>query len=198
MRVPRLYLAGPMVFHPEPDPIFDAMRAICRELGAEGVAPLDGQIGLEGLPPGRSLLSRIVEADIALMQRLDGAVFCLDPFRRGVEMDAGTAFEVGFCSALGKPLAGWTTDGRDYPAKVAGFLQALGLPAPSATSANANGGMSGVLRDPEGWLLHSEGCVQNAMIQIGIERSGGVVAVDPDWRVAFRSAAASVTSRLAA
>lgn len=194
---PRLYLAGPMVFLRDPDPVFARMKAICREVGAEGVAPLDGQIGLEGAGQGRTVLERIVAADIGLMERLDAGLFCLDPFRIGVEMDAGTAFEVGFMVARGKPVAGWTSDPRDYPAKVSDLLARLGRPAPARAGANESGGMSGSLRDAEGWLLHSEGCVQNAMIHIGIERGGGLVAADPDWEVAFRRAAAALVSRFA-
>ncbi len=119
---PTIYLAGPMVFDPDPLTIFDRMKAICESCGVAGIAPLDGQIGLEGIPPGRDLLERIVRADIGLMERADAGVFCLDAFRRGTEMDAGTAFEVGYMKALGKPLAGWTRDVRTYPDKVAALF----------------------------------------------------------------------------
>jgi nucleoside 2-deoxyribosyltransferase len=193
---PRIYLAGPTVFAPDTETIFARMKEICSNLGVEGVAPLDGQIGLEGLPPGRPLLERIVLADIGLMDRLDGAVFCLDGFRRGTEMDAGTAFEVGYMKALGKPIAGWTRDPRPYPRKVEGFFKdvfGLGLTVAAPAS---HGGTSGLTRDPDGVLVHSEGCVQNAMVHVGIELGGGVVAADPDWTVAFTAAVRSVAGRL--
>lgn len=175
---------------------FDRMKAICSASGMEGVAPLDGQIGLEGLPLGRPLLERIVLADIGLMDSLDGAVFCLDGFRRGTEMDAGTAFEVGYMKALGKPIAGWTCDPRPYPEKVAGFFKdvfGLGL---TRTRTGTVGGTSGLTRDPDGVLVHSEGCLQNAMVHVGIELTGGVVAADPNWEVAFTSAVRSVAGLL--
>jgi nucleoside 2-deoxyribosyltransferase len=190
----RIYLAGPTVFEPDPEASFAVMKAICAQHGLEGVSPLDNQIGLEGIPPGRDLLRRIVAADIALMQRLDGGVFCLDPFRGAPEMDAGTAFEIGYMVALGKPVAGWTRDPRHYPEKVRDFFGAATL---VPTESGAKGGTSGLLRDPHGMLVHSEGCVQNAMTEIGIELAGGAVFADPDWTAAFDAAIASLAERFA-
>ena len=190
----RVYLAGPMVFEPDPIAIFVRMKALCLAHGVIGVAPLDNQIGLEGIAPGKDLLERIVRADIALMDELEAAVFCLDGFRRGPEMDAGTAFEVGYMKALGKPIAGWTRDIRLYPERVGEFFGQTFAPA----EAGSVGGTSGLLRDPDGVLVHSEGCVQNAMVHVGIELAGGIVAVDADWERAFSLAVASVAAQLRA
>jgi nucleoside 2-deoxyribosyltransferase len=185
-----------MVFDRDPAVVFDRMKTLCREFGVVGVAPLDNQTGLEGLLPGTDLLERIVRADISLMDRLDAAVFCLDAFRRGTEMDAGTAFEVGYMKALGKPIAGWTRDPRPYPRRVADFFQATFGEGLTRTVAGEVGGTSGLLRDADGVLVHSEGCVQNAMIHVGIELAGGIVAADADWERAFSLAVASVAEQL--
>ena len=194
--LPRIYLAGPMVFDPDPPATFDRMKALCRAAGVVGVAPLDGQIGLHGMAPGKDLLQRIVLADIALMDRLDGAVFCLDGFRRGTEMDAGTAFEVGYMKALGKPIAGWTRDVRGYPRRVADFFDQVFGARLTTTVPGAMGAASGSSRDPDGVLVHSEGCVQNAMVHVGIELGGGIVAADADWQQAFVRAVVSLAGRL--
>jgi nucleoside 2-deoxyribosyltransferase len=185
-----------MVFHLQPAPLFDRMKALCLTHGVVGVAPLDNQIGLEGVAPGRDLLDRIVGADIALMDSLDAAVFCLDGFRRGPEMDAGTAFEAGYMKALGKPIAGWTQDPRPYPQRVADFFHAVFERPLIQTAPGPVGGTSGSMRDPDGVLVHSEGCYQNAMVHIGIELAGGVVAADPDWERAFSLAVASIARQL--
>jgi nucleoside 2-deoxyribosyltransferase len=140
------------------------------------------------------LLERIVRADIALMDELDAAVFCLDSFRRGPEMDAGTAFEVGYMKALGKPIAGWTRDIRLYPERVGDFFGQKFTP----TEAGPVGGTSGLLRDPDGVLVHSEGCFQNAMVHVGIELADGIVVADADWERAFSLAVASVAAQLLA
>jgi nucleoside 2-deoxyribosyltransferase len=192
----RVYLAGPTVFEPDPAAVFERMKALCREQGLVGVAPHDNQIGLEHLPPGKPLLERIVRADIELMEQLEAAVFCLDGFRRGPEMDAGTAFEIGYMKALGKPIAGWTRDPRTYPVKVADFFRNVFGAELVTTTAGLMGGTSGLLRDPDGILVHSEGCVQNAVVHVGIELAGGVIIADPDWEIAFRCAVASVARQL--
>jgi nucleoside 2-deoxyribosyltransferase len=185
-----------MVFAADPAAIFDRMKLLCLAFGVTGVAPLDNQIGLEGIPPGKALLERIVRADIALMDSLDAAVFCLDGFRRGVEMDAGTAFEVGYMTARGKPIAGWTQDPRLYPRRVADFFQVHYGENLTETPPGPAGGTSGLLRDPDGILVHSEGCVQNAMVHVGIELAGGIVAADTNWETAFSAAIASVAKRI--
>ncbi|HVC60204.1 MAG TPA: nucleoside 2-deoxyribosyltransferase [Acetobacteraceae bacterium] len=192
---PRLYLAGPMVFYPDPATIFAEMKRICSRYGLEGVAPLDNQLSLAGVLPGRALVRRIVAADLELMRDLDAGIFCLDGFRRGPEMDPGTAFEIGYMHALGKPLVGWTADPRDYPARVAGYFrdvfQTTLWPAPPG----ALGATSGSLRDPDGILVHSESCYQNAMTEIGIELSGGLVFADRDWNRAFAAAVRHLAGR---
>ena len=187
-----------MVFAPDPAAIFGRMKLLCLTHGVIGVAPLDNQTGPEGLAPGKDLLERIVRADIALMDSIDAAVFCLDGFRRGPEMDGGTAFEVGYMKALGKPLAGWTGDVRPYPQRVADFFQSAFGQALTRTDAGPVGGTSGVLRDPDGLLVHSDGCMQNAMVHTGIELAGGIVAADPDWEIAFSQAVASVARQIRA
>ena len=191
-----VYLAGPMVFLANPAPVFAEMKAICRRHGLDGVSPLDNQIGLEGRAPGRVLLEAIVTADIALMDSVDAGLFCLDGFRRSPEMDPGTAFEVGYMRALRKPIAGWSRDPSDYPAKVRSyFQQVFGLPLVD-TAPGATGGTSGTMRDPDGILVHSQGCLQNAMIDLGIGTAGGAVFGHADWQTAFNQAAAQLSRQL--
>jgi nucleoside 2-deoxyribosyltransferase len=195
---PTVYLAGPTVFEPGPDAIFAMMKAICARHGLRGVSPLDNQIGLEGVAPGHALATRIVQADIALMREVDAGVFCLDGFRRGPEMDPGTAFEIGYMHALGKPLAGWTRDRRPYPERVrAFFADTFGQVLQGGPNEGA-GARSGALRDPDGILVHSEGCKQNAMTQVGIELSGGAVHAAADWTTAFEQAVVDLARRLPA
>jgi len=196
MTASRIYLAGPMVFYPDPEDTFRRMKIICRRHGLIGVSPLDNQMGLEGLPPDRALLERIVEADIQLMDTLDGALFCLDPFRRSSEMDPGTAFEVGYMRALKKPMAGWTRDPRPYPAKVQEHFEARFGLALTTADPGATGGTSGTMRDPDGVLVHSHVCLQNAMIDIGIATAGGQIFAHPDWETAFDQAAAHLARRM--
>ena len=132
------------------------------------------------------------------MCRVDGAIFNLDPFRRGTEMDAGTAFEVGYCRALGLPISGWTIDARPYPIKVRDFMKDAYQLHLQETAPNTSGATSGALRDADGMLVHSEGMVQNLMIEMAIEAAGGAVFTSADWQAAFGRAARCLTDLLAA
>ena len=54
------------------------------------------------------------------MRSCDALIANLTPFR-GVSMDSGTAFEVGFMQALGRPLAGYTNVTPDYAERARAF-----------------------------------------------------------------------------
>lgn len=190
------YLAGDLVFRPGAVAIFDRLRALCREAGLEGLAPFDGQAGIESLPPGLDTILKIVTADRALMDRCAGGIFCLDPFRRAADMDPGTAVEIGYMMAQGKPLAGYTTDGRPYPEKVAAYrIAAWNDTLRPRITPDAPVG-SGAMEDADGILAHSDGMVQNGMTEGFIRLSGGMVAVHDDFYQAFAIAAADLARRL--
>ena len=104
-------------------------------------------------------------------------------------MDAGTAFEVGYCKALALPMTGWTTDGRSYPDKVEDYMRSVFGEELRTVGKNEKGGTSGALRDPDGILVHSDGMYQNLMIDMAIAKSGGRVFADEDWMSAFEKAA---------
>ncbi|WP_323991018.1 MULTISPECIES: nucleoside 2-deoxyribosyltransferase [Nguyenibacter] len=191
-----VYLAGDLVFRPGAIAIFDRLRALCRAVGLEGLAPFDGQAGIETLPPGLETTLKIVAADRALMDRCAGGIFCVDPFRRAADMDPGTAVEIGYMMAQGKKLAGYTVDGRLYPEKVASYrLTAWGDALRQRVTHDAPV-ESGAIEDADGILAHSDGMVQNGMIEGFIRMSGGFVAVHDDFYEAFRIAAEDLARRL--
>jgi nucleoside 2-deoxyribosyltransferase len=193
----RVYLAGDIVFRPDAIEIFARLKTICRDAGLQGLAPLDGQDAVLGLPPGEATIMAVVEADRDLMDQCDGGLFCLDPFRRAADMDPGTAVEIGYMFAQRKPLCGYTVDGRDYPAKVAAYFADAWRAGLRDRPPLAQGGSSGSLEDPDGILVHSEGLVQNGMTEGFIRLSGGRVFADADFDEAFRQAAAHLATLLA-
>lgn len=92
-----VYLAGPDVFNPNVDALATAHKALCREHGLEPLHPIDQP----------TLASEhIYRTNIELLKRADAVVANLNPFR-GAEVDSGTAFEVGFAIASGKPVIGY-------------------------------------------------------------------------------------------
>jgi len=92
-----IYLAGPDVFHPDAAERAAAHKALCLHHGFEPLHPID-QSALSALHIYRTNLDMLRQADAVLAN--------LNPFR-GAEVDSGTAFEVGFAVALGKPVVGY-------------------------------------------------------------------------------------------
>jgi nucleoside 2-deoxyribosyltransferase len=184
-----VYLAGPTVFLIDADERFGRMKEILRKYNLHGKAPVDNQAGLENFAHGPALAEAIYDADESLMDSVDAAIFNTDPFRRGTEMDAGTAFEVGYCRARGLPMAAWRVEPRFYPETVKHFMKSLFQTEFASNQRNTNGGTSGTIRDADGVLVHSDGYYQNLMIDVSIQKSGGETYVDEDWEKAFDRAA---------
>jgi len=101
----RIYLAGFDVFRRDAVAHGRALQALCADVGIEGLYPLDNQAPA-GLA-GPELAHWIYRANVQLIQSADGVMANLNPFR-GMEPDSGTAFEVGYAIALGKPVWAYT------------------------------------------------------------------------------------------
>ena len=114
---PRIYLAGPDVFHRDSAAIFERLKALCDRLGLEGIEPTDGGLssGLTGSDD--ELAQRIYDGNIALIRGVDGVIANLANFR-GLEPDSGTVFEVGFATALGKPVVGYGVPPGSYADRI--------------------------------------------------------------------------------
>jgi nucleoside 2-deoxyribosyltransferase len=132
---PRLYLAGPEVFLPDALAQARYKLELCVRHGFDGVFPKDQSMNLAGLPK-REQARRIAAANEALMHTCAGLIANLTPFR-GVSMDAGTAFEIGFMRALGRPVLGYTNVMAEYRWRVEAYRkQDVGMPdadAPDVT-----------------------------------------------------------------
>jgi len=106
----KLYLAGPDVFLREAIEIGRRKKAICGNIGHEGLFPLDNKVSKDA--------TAIFAANRDLMDRADAGLFNLSPFR-GPSADAGTVFELGFMAARGKPVFGYSNAPAVYEDRVA-------------------------------------------------------------------------------
>ncbi|MBV7485109.1 nucleoside 2-deoxyribosyltransferase [Bordetella sp. BOR01] len=97
----RIYLAGFDVFRADSLAHGEWLKLQCQSHGFTGLYPLDSQAPA-GLP-ARALAQWIYEANTALIRASDAVLANLNAFR-GAEPDSGTAFEVGYAVALGKPV----------------------------------------------------------------------------------------------
>ncbi|MHB9796838.1 nucleoside 2-deoxyribosyltransferase [Pseudomonas sp. MT3] len=105
----KIYLAGPDVFRPDAFEQGERLKALCAEFGLLGLYPLDHSVP-EGIDRPREQALWIYQANLALIAEADALVANLNPFR-GAEPDSGTAFELGYAAALGKPLYGYIDAG---------------------------------------------------------------------------------------
>jgi nucleoside 2-deoxyribosyltransferase len=165
-RVPRVYLAGPEVFLPDPLAAAEAKKAICRKHGLEGVFPLDGQMGLKGRL-GPALGYAIFRADRKLMDECDLAIANMTPFR-GVSADVGTALEMGYMLAQGKIVLAYSNDPDDY---ITRLRRQVRLRRRRGTSD---------FEDSDGNLAEDFRLSDNLMLDGTVNATGGrVVRVDP-------------------
>ncbi len=155
---PRIYLAGPEVFLPNALDIGREKARLADEAGFDGLFPLDQSLTLVGLSPADKA-SRIYQADRDMMLGCDLAIANLTPFR-GVSMDSGTAFEVGYMRALGKPVLGYTNTPIDYRGR-AELFRARGIPPGDFDGADL--------------MIEDFGLTENLMIEMGIVASGASV-----------------------
>ena len=140
----RIYLAGPDVFHPDAAERAARMKAACTAAGHAGVFPLDPPP--EAPPADAPEWLRIHLANEAHIRGCDAMIANLTPFR-GVSADPGTAWEMGFMRALGRPVWAWTEELRDLSERVA----------------------------PDGLLVEAYGLADNLMLEGGVTLSGGAV-----------------------
>ena len=159
VRRPRIYLAGPEVFLPDAIAAGARKQALCAGHGFAGVYPLDSALDLAGLAKAEAA-RRISLANEALMASCDLLIANMTPFR-GVSMDAGTAFEVGFMRALGRPVLGYTNTvldlrERSETARAGGVRLAFDADAPDVE-------------------VEDFGLAENLMIEIAVMESGASV-----------------------
>lgn len=112
----KVYLAGPDVFVPDAVAHGEALKAKCAAAGLVGVFPLDAGLDLSGLSK-QDAAKKIYQANLAQIANCDVVLANMTPFR-GVNMDTGTAFEMGYGLALGKRVVGYTKDPALYLERV--------------------------------------------------------------------------------
>lgn len=155
----RIYLAGPEVFLEDSEAIGARKLEICRRHGLTGVYPGDTSLDLSGLAPRAAGLA-IYACNRDLMQGCDACIANMTPFR-GPSMDVGTAFELGYMAARGKPVLGYSNTVRPFWERT---LAHFGLdPAPGAPPP---------ARDPQGLAIENFDLVDNLMLEGAILDAG--------------------------
>lgn len=126
MSDPRIYLAGPDIYHPQGLALAERKKAICERYGLEGVALSDFLTGVQftGKPNGAAALYR---ERVKVIEGCDAMIADMTPFR-GPAMDPATAFAMGVMAGLGKPVVGFTLDPTPYAERICALQDAIDAP----------------------------------------------------------------------
>ena len=98
----KIYLAGWEVFRPDAIEIGTKLKELCKKHGFIGLYPLDNEC---------DTAEEIYNGNITLINEADYVIANVNTFR-GFEPDSGTCFEIGYATALGKPVAAYTNQTR--------------------------------------------------------------------------------------
>lgn len=161
-----VYLAGPDVFYPDALEIAAAKKAICAANGLAGHFPLDNKVP-DDLQEPHAIASWIAAENERLIRTCDLVIANLTPFR-GPGLDEGTAYEIGFARALGKPIFGYSNDPRLLKERIEAWY---GEPArPRANDPH-------LIEGPDHIMIEDFALTDNLMIDCGISFSGGSVSI---------------------
>lgn len=119
MNDPRIYIAGPDIYHPQGLEIAETKKSICARYGLEGVVATDFLAGVQFAGKAADAAPLFRER-LKIIQGCDALIADMTPFR-GPGMDAGAAFEMGAMVGLGKPVVGYTLDPTLYADRMARF-----------------------------------------------------------------------------
>jgi nucleoside 2-deoxyribosyltransferase len=166
-RIASLYLAGPDKWFPDAEAHAGRKRSLCEEAGFVGVTAFDGV--LVETEPSEAMAREIYADSISRLRTCDAVIANLTPWR-GPGCDPATAFEVGFASALKKPVFAYLNiaqeDEADHRARVELML-------------GAAADDEGRPRDDHGCEIEDFGLPENLMLWAEARRFFVIVTPDP-------------------
>ena len=159
----KLYLAGPEVFLPNAPKHAQAQRNLCVRYGFIGLHPMDNNVDISDTSYDTAV--RIYRGDIQQVRECDIVVANCNSFR-GALVDDGTAYELGFGNALGKPSYGYVSHADPYNIRIHRF---------PGTYFSRDIKM---YVDRDGYMLVDDfGTLINLMMQCGMTEHGGRLVV---------------------
>jgi nucleoside 2-deoxyribosyltransferase len=169
----RMYLAGPDVFAAGALEIGDLKKQVCARHGMAGVYPSD-LVKLDPQLSPRDQALAIYDVLERAMHDCDGAFVDLTPFR-SPSMDVGTAFEMGYMKALGKPVFAYSNHASPFSTRVVAHFGGHVRMRPDGSREAA-----------DGMAIEEFDMADNLMLDGGASRSTGVlVTADASDRAAM-------------
>ena len=166
-RFQSLYLAGPDLHYPDSGELLARKRLVCAAAGLTARRAGD-EVSLSGR--GGELQAREAYAGaLANLRASDAVIANLTPWR-GPGCDPATAFEVGFASALGKPVLAYLNVEDEADAEYRARVEAWLGGTPDA---------AGVWRDPDGSAVEDLDLPEIALLWAEARRLIVIVTPDP-------------------
>ncbi len=166
------YLAGPDVFFPDAIEVGKKKKDYLAALGIEGHFPFDNEIPKEKFGDLKVASRAIADANETMMEDVckDGRIGIIlvnmTPFH-GPSMDCGSAFEMGYMSALSRRknviIIGYSADERSFEQRVIEDVYH------HQVTTHPDGKITGV----DGNTIEAFGGADNLMLTAAIERTGG-------------------------
>eukprot|EP00760_Papus_ankaliazontas_P026955 PhM_4_TR3090/c3_g2_i6/m.106864 len=169
-----VYLAGPDVFLPNSPEMGEEKKKMCLEFGFEGHYPGDNDFHPKNYNSMFDMGVDISDVNEKIMQHVDFVIANLTPYR-GVSADAGTAFEVGYVRALGKPCFAYSnTSAPNFKDRTERDF----CGGPEGTRRRENG----MLEDKDGNMLEDCGMADNLMLEgavyVSTKKMTRIICVD--------------------
>ncbi len=166
-RIASVYLAGPDLWFPDAAEHALNQRALCEEAGFAPFTAFD-QSTVESDPS--EVMAREIYADrIGRLRQADAVIANLTPWR-GPHAEPGTAFEMGFASALGKPVFAYLNVTAEDEADLKGRIEAVFGAMPDE---------DGRPRDALGSEIEDFGLPESLMLWAEARRVFVIVTADP-------------------
>ena len=160
---PKLYLAGPEIMLPNAEEVARKQKTLCERYGFIGLHPMDNNTNLR--ESSMKTATKIYKGDVRQVRKCDIVVANCNSFR-GALVDDGTAYELGYGNALGKPSYGYVSDADSYVLRV---MKRYPCYIPGGSKINV---------DKDGyWLLDDFGTKINLMMQCGMVVNGGRLVI---------------------
>lgn len=157
----KVYIAGPDVFFRNAAEVMRRKGELALEYGFHPWTLAEGDLDPTGLTP-RQFGLRIGLLNEGKMDAADFIIANLTPFR-GISADVGTAYEVGYMRAQGKPVFAYTNSPRDYFTRLTEDYYRGATPEV----------VDGVTRGADGLMIENHGMIDNLMLDTAAEDSGG-------------------------
>jgi nucleoside 2-deoxyribosyltransferase len=165
-RIDTVFLAGPDLWFPDADAHMARKAALCAEAG---LAALDGRGDLVETEPSEAMAREIYATALERLRAADAVIANLTPWR-GPNADPGTAFEVGFAAALGKPVFAYLNVASEDEADYRGRVEAM---------QGATPGDDGRWRDMDEGAIEDFSLPENVMLWAEARRFYVIVTSEP-------------------